>query len=204
MRNFDLDALTWDENPEWLNMSLSVFASFAKIIPLTGDMDLLDFGCGTGLISYQALPHVRSVLCADTSYRMIDMVEKKIKSVDLDNIKTVLISPDDTASFPGSFDCIVSSMTFHHIQNVPLILSRLYPSVKQGGSICIADLDSDNGLFHDNSYGIFHNGFNRSVMTNYLEGAGFRNIRIETACTVTKQLSGGDQEFSIFIAAAQR
>ena len=65
-------------------------------------------------------------------------------------------------------------------------------------------LDPDNGRFHESSYGIFHNGFDRGVMKSYLEDAGFRNIRIETACTMTKKLSGGDHEFSIFIAAAQR
>ena len=204
MRPFDLKALIWDEDPQWVDMSFSVFASLSKLISLTKDMDLLDFGCGTGLLSYQALPHVRSVLCADTSCRMIDMVEKKIRSVELDNIKGVRIHPDDRSSFPGSFDCIVSSMAFHHIEDIPLVLSRLYPSVKQGGSICIADLDPDSGLFHESSYGIFHNGFERDVMKSYLEDAGFRNIRIETACTMTKKLSGGDRDFSIFVAAAER
>jgi 2-polyprenyl-3-methyl-5-hydroxy-6-metoxy-1,4-benzoquinol methylase len=204
MRNFDVDSLTWDDNPVRWNMAKSVFSAMAKSVPFNDTMDLLDFGCGTGLISFQALPFVHSVLCADTSQGMINVVKEKAHSAELSGIKTLLLDPEDSSSFSGSFDCILSSMTFHHVADIAALLRRLYPAVKKGGYIAIADLDPDNGFFHENNDGVYHNGFVRNEMKSILEEAGFMNVSIETAAEVIKPGSDGENKFSLFLAAARK
>ena len=59
----------------------------------------------------------------------------------------------------GPFDLVVSSMTFHHIRDTGMLLDRMAEILKPAGRIAIADLDSDEGKFHDTNDGVFHNGF---------------------------------------------
>jgi len=42
-----------------------------------------------------------------------------------------------------------------------------------GGFLSIADLDSDDGQFHEDKTGVFHSGFDRNVMRQYFSEAGF-------------------------------
>ena len=48
-------------------------------VKLSPDMDLLDFGCGTGLISLHLQPHVRSLWGVDTSSGMLEVFQGKLK-----------------------------------------------------------------------------------------------------------------------------
>ena len=47
-------------------------------VQLNGDMDVLDFGCGTGLVTLQLQPRVRTITGADTSHAMLDVLKAKI------------------------------------------------------------------------------------------------------------------------------
>jgi hypothetical protein len=53
-------------------------------------------------------------------------------------------------------------------------------------SIAIADLDEEDGSFHTEDTGVFHNGFDRNELLNFAKNAGFKNLKIQTASTVIK------------------
>jgi len=60
-RDFNKAAATWDEEPRRLKLAGEVADAIAKSIPLTPSMDVLDFGCGTGLLTLNLQPGVRSL-----------------------------------------------------------------------------------------------------------------------------------------------
>ena len=49
-RNFDTAASTWDEEPRRVKLAGNVAAAIIDTIQPNRTMDVLDFGCGTGLI----------------------------------------------------------------------------------------------------------------------------------------------------------
>jgi tRNA (cmo5U34)-methyltransferase len=49
-RNFDKEAVNWDENPVRVKMAEDITNAISQHIILTRDMDIMDFGCGTGLL----------------------------------------------------------------------------------------------------------------------------------------------------------
>ena len=64
---FDQSAGTWDNEPRRIALMRAVGQAILREAQPTSDMDVLDYGCGTGLVSLFLLPHVRSVTGADNS-----------------------------------------------------------------------------------------------------------------------------------------
>jgi ubiquinone/menaquinone biosynthesis C-methylase UbiE len=74
---------------------------FREVEP-TKSMDVLDYGCGTGLVGLYLLPHVRSVTGADNSAGMLDVLQMKIKDGGFDSMRAIRLDlehdPVDQAS----------------------------------------------------------------------------------------------------------
>jgi ubiquinone/menaquinone biosynthesis C-methylase UbiE len=163
-------------------------------------MDVLDFGCGTGLLTMQLQPLVHSITGVDSSQGMLDVLNAKVKDQNLTNVMTRCLDIDKGGVLEGCYHLITSSMTFHHIKNIRPVLDQFFNILLPGGCLCIADLDIDDGQFHENNDGVFHAGFDRAKLNNILGEAGFRNIKCQTAAKVTKPVQAGDtREFAIFL-----
>jgi len=168
------------------------------------DTDILDIGCGTGLVTFALQPHVRTVTAIDSSQGMLDELEKKIAAQGLTNVRTRLVDLEKD-ELPGPFDLAVSSMTFHHINDTDLLLERIAGILKPGGKIAIADLDSDEGKFHDSNEGVYHFGFDRHLMRKSFEAAGFVAVRNRTAAIMPKPGPDGAMlTFTVFLMTGEK
>jgi len=203
-RDFNKAAATWDENPGRVRMAHDVAQTILLTIRPGPDMDVLDIGCGTGLLSLAIQPHVRSITAIDSSHGMLDVLDKKIAAQGLANVRTrhVDLEKDE---LPGPFDLAASSMTFHHIKDTDLLLARIAGILKPGGKIAIADLDPDEGKFHDSNEGVFHFGFDRLTMKKSFDAAGFISVQNRTAAIMQK--SGLDERvrtFTVFLMTGEK
>lgn len=199
-RDFDQDAASWDDNPGRVKLAKDIAKAIAEEINLTPSMDVLDFGCGTGLLTMHLQPFVRTITAADSSRGMLDVLNTKIKDRNLTNVKTIFLDIGKDGIMEGSFHLITSSMTFHHIKDIRPVLKQFYSILLPAGKIGIADLDIDNGLFHESNDGVFHFGFDRNSLSNTFKEAGFRDIKCRTAAQITKPVhGGGSREFTIFL-----
>ena len=199
-RDFDKAAASWDQNPARLKLAEDVACAIARQIPLTRDMDVLDFGCGTGLLTLQLQPKVRSITGVDSSEGMLAVLRAKIAQGGLGNVRAVHVDLDRGQSLPGRYDLVVSSMTLHHIPDVARLLACFREALKPAGWLGIADLDSDGGRFHEDKTGVFHEGFDRSALAGAFQAAGFHGARSVTAAEITKPVAGGGTaRFSVFL-----
>jgi 2-polyprenyl-3-methyl-5-hydroxy-6-metoxy-1,4-benzoquinol methylase len=204
-RDFDSAAATWDENPTRVKLAHDVARAIRETITLTPEMDVLDFGCGTGLLTLGLRQQVRSITGADSSPGMLDILNQKISSFELTHVKTALFNPDNPASLTGDYDLIVSSMTFHHVPEIPGMLALLWSHLRPGGRLAIADLDCDGGRFHDSNEGVFHFGFERSLLKKEFEAAGFAKVRNRTAAIIHKSSPVcRDRSFTVFLMTAEK
>jgi len=199
-RDFDPAAASWDDQPGRVKMTRDIAQAMAETIELSPFMDILDFGCGTGLVTLQLQPFVRSITGVDSSPGMLDVLNAKIKDRKLTNVKTCLLDIENDDRLQDGYHLIVSSMTFHHIRNISAVLNQFHEILLPSGNLCIADLDRDDGRFHENNDGVFHFGFDRETFGRMIENAGFRNIECRTAARVTKPVPGGkNREFTVFL-----
>ena len=204
-RDFDKEAVSWDENSRRIKLAKDLVQATSKQITLTPQMDVLDFGCGTGLITLQIQPFVRTITGADSSNKMIDIFKGKIAELGVNNIKTVLVDLDKGDTLEGHYDLVMSHMTLHHIKDIEPLFRQFYKITAPSGHLCIADLDLDDGQFHDDNTGVFHFGFDRNAMRTFFSEAGFVNVRdIDAAEMVKPTIHGEKRRFTVFLMTAQK
>ncbi len=204
-RNFNAEASTWDDSPQRIELTRSIADAVITRIPLSKEMDVLDYGAGTGLVSLAVQPHVRSITAADSAPAMLEKLDGKIRAGDIENAKIMLLDLENSAAPDLKFNFIVSSMVFHHVEDISGLFSRLCAMLHPGGYIAIADLDPDDGEFHRDQTGIRHKGFERSQIEDLFTENMLTEINSETACTVKRQVAGkGEREFTVFLTTGKK
>ena len=204
-RDFDKEAASWDDVPARVELAHDVADAIANEITLTSDMDVLDFGCGTGLVTLQLQPFVRSITGIDSSQGMLDVLRTKIENRKLNNVRIQYRDIERGDMLERSYNLVVSSMTLHHIRKTGPLLEQFHGICAPGGYLCIADLDPDNGRFHENNDGIFHPGFDRAVLRRDVAEAGFDDIRDRTAAKIIKMGTDGENRtFTVFLITGRK
>jgi 2-polyprenyl-3-methyl-5-hydroxy-6-metoxy-1,4-benzoquinol methylase len=168
-------------------------------------MDILDFGCGTGLVSLPFNSLVRSIIGVDSSKGMLEVLDAKVKKQQVPNVKTLYLDLTKNDTISGRYHMIVSSMALHHVKNIQSLFEQFYQSLLPGGRIAIADLDEEGGRFHDNNDGVFHFGFDREKLGQLLKDAGFMDVSSSLATQMNRPDSEGrDRLFDIFLITGRR
>ena len=202
---FDKAALNWDEVPERIEMAKHFATAIEDIIPLASNMQVLDFGSGTGNVAIGLAHLVETITAVDSSTGMIKALEKKLAESGIKNIKPLLTELDE-GSFPNaSFDLIYTCMTFHHIKDIERVLRLFYKMLTPCGYLVLIDLEKEDGSFHDDKTGVAHFGFEPEQLGHTLENVGFTDIYSRTAYTRVKTLpSGISREYPIFLITGMK
>ncbi len=202
---FDQAAAEWDNSPARISLARAVGEAIAREVPLEREWRALDYGAGTGLLTLNLQPRVRSILALDSSRGMLEKLTEKISTAGIGNVQTRLWNLEAERFPENGFDLVVSSMTLHHLRDVPLVFKRLAAMLRPGGWFAVADLDLEDGSFHGQADDVFHHGFERSDVARWLESADLCDVRVCTAHAMTK-LSAGNQmrAYEVFLAVARK
>jgi tRNA (cmo5U34)-methyltransferase len=198
-QRFDQEAATWDENPRRVRLAKAVAEIIALKVPLSGSMSVLDFGCGTGLLTLKLQPSVGTITGADTSPGMLEILRRKVLDQHLDTVDSFLLSPEDAYALAGTYDLIVSSMTLHHVQDLASLFRQFREHVRPGGRVALADLDKEDGSFHGEASDVFHLGFDRHEIKTLLADAGFVDLEDTTAYEVRRN----GRDYPVFLITAR-
>ena len=202
---FDEAAAQWDNNPGRVDLARAVGEAIGRTIPLQPGWRVLDYGAGTGLLTLNLQPRVASMVALDSSTGMLEKLTQKLAAAAISNVQTRHWDLEAKPFPEPGFDLVVSSMTLHHLRNVPLVLSRLAELLKPGGWLAVADLDSEDGSFHGQADDVFHHGFKRGQIAEWLTNAGFRWVSVSDAHTMSKPSSTGQvRSYGIFLAVGQK
>ena len=175
-------------NYDDVNYRLHYVKDMAKVIMnninLNKNMHILDFGAGTGLLTEQIAFSVSKITAVDISTSMISKLEKKSDSIPC---QLNLIQKDLTQeTLSLEVDGIISTMTLHHIENVPKLFKNFFKLVKLGGFVAFCDIDKEDGSFHTLDTGVKHLGFDRDEISSWLKDAGFGDVACYDATIINK------------------
>jgi len=213
-KHFDQVALDWGTNPVMAEMSRKFAQGIKQVFEKASPqlkhkpLHVMDFGAGTGTLSFLFLhafhDMISSVEAVDVSQGMLDQLnQKKMKLVQEGLMEETKLKSHcvnlgvDDALEKASFDVIVSSMAFHHVENLPEKLFVLNGYLRPGGVLIFLDMDGDDGFtdtFHPSHMKDevpYLSGFKEKELREWLEKAGFENYQFHRNVTVHKM--GCDQ-----------
>ena len=202
---FDEAAAQWDNNPGRVDLARAVGEAIGRTIPLQPGWRVLDYGAGTGLLTLNLQPRVASMVALDSSTGMLEKLTQKLAAATISNVQTRHWDLEAQPFPEPGFDLVVSSMTLHHLRNAPLVLSRLAAILEPGGWLAVADLDSEDGSFHGQADDVFHHGFERGQIAEWLTNARLKWISVSDAHSMSKPSSTGEvRSYGIFLAMGQK
>ena len=191
MSRFDNLAKDWDKNARRQLVAKSVADHIKKCVGV--NLKVLDFGCGTGLLSYNLADVAQKIVGIDSSPKMVEEFNKKSSNLQKIKAYTSLKKIDE------QFDLIVSSMTLHHIPEISKLIATLSRYLLPHGTICIADLDKEDGSFHDRGNdGVYHFGFDRDWLIEIFTKQGYKLVCNKTPFIIKKQ-----KEYPLFLLCFQ-
>ncbi|MCS6906811.1 MAG: class I SAM-dependent methyltransferase [Anaerolineales bacterium] len=201
--NFDEKAREWDNNPARRERACAVAEAMRRQVPLRPTMTALEYGCGTGLLSFELRHELGRIVLADNSTGMLEVLQEKITAAQAKNLFPIrldlLVDP-----LPAQrFDLIYSLMTLHHILDTQRILSLFHRLLLPGGYLCIADLDKEDGSFHQEPFE-GHLGFERQELAELATAVGFEVLGFETVYRMVKLVDGCQRHYPIFLMTARK
>lgn len=174
----------------------------------TPGLDVLEIGCGTGLLSFRIAPFVRSLLAIDAAHGMISALEQKLEASDapanVTPLCVMLEDPDDArlpaASQDGNsgggrrrFDLVLSHLVLHHIPDMRGVLVTMLGCLKPGGWAVLTDFE-DFGpqarKFHPEAKmdGVERHGIPAKAFADLMREVGFAHVSVEVGWTMSKEV----------------
>ncbi|MGL4989900.1 MAG: class I SAM-dependent methyltransferase [Sarcina sp.] len=201
--NFDELAKMWNSK-ESLDRAILVARNIENNLNLNKEQTAMEFGCGTGILSFNLKNKFKHIDLVDTSKGMLEVALETIKKDNIDNIeiKNINLANENVKE---RYDVIYSSMALHHVQDVEAMVSKFYDILANDGQVAIAELNEDNGDFH---WGVEdfngHNGFNQAKLKEMFEKVGFKNIKIQEIFKGNKNQRGKEITYSVFMIFANK
>jgi ubiquinone/menaquinone biosynthesis C-methylase UbiE len=184
MSDFDAHAREWDNNKMHIDRSEAIAAELIKDLPDNRSLKALEYGAGTGLLSFVLRDRFSEIVLMDNSIEMIKVCLEKKEYFGTDHVRPIFFDLENSA-FDEKFDVIYNQMVFHHVNNIDTILSRFHSMLKPGGILFIADLFPEDGSFHGSEVKV-HHGFDPVLLIEKLKNAGFYNGEYKTCFTITR------------------
>jgi len=119
------------------------FTRYVEALQLTNHDEVLDVGCGTGLLSLSLAGIAKHVTGIDLTPEMLQQAralqsELKIGNVDWQQGDILPLPFQDDA-----FSIVLTKATFHHLANPAAVLAQMIRVCEPGGRISVSDLTPD-------------------------------------------------------------
>lgn len=193
-QTFDERAAVWDEKPERVELAKAVAMAISDAVRPDSGMKAFEYGCGTGLLGFFMKPYTGRLVMADTSRGMLEVAEKKIEEGGYSDVSVMRIDLSVEKTPDEKFDLVFSQMTLHHINDFRPVIEKFYKMLNPGGHVCIADLEKEDGSFHEEGETV-HDGIDSALLAEILSETGFTDIYARYVHIIKKN----GREYPVFL-----
>ncbi|MDA0786158.1 MAG: methyltransferase domain-containing protein [Proteobacteria bacterium] len=111
---------------------------------LRPDMELLEFGCGTGSTALVHAPLVKHIRATDISLKMIEIARAKANAQRVTNVDFEVAAIDDLNNPDETYDAVLGLSILHLLEDRDAAISRVRAMLKPGGvfvssTACLGD-----------------------------------------------------------------
>ena len=111
---------------------------------LRPDMEVMEFGCGTGTTAIAHAPHVSHILATDISAKMIEIAGNKAAAAGIANVTFEQADIEGYSAPDGSFDAVMGHSILHLVEDRDPVIAKVFRMLKPGGvfvtnTACLGD-----------------------------------------------------------------
>ncbi|KAJ1310554.1 hypothetical protein OPQ81_007284 [Rhizoctonia solani] len=175
---------------------------------------VMDYACGTGLLSQGLAPHTKTLIGVDISPKSVDYYNERVANQGIPPEEMNAICLDlvergtgEADPFNGiEFDVIVCAQAYHHFEDINSVTKVLTSYLKPGtGVLVVVDMirSSESEKLHkDHGHVVTHKGgFEEdSIRSAFVDAAGLLNYTFKPAF----QMGWQERHVDIFIATGVR
>jgi tRNA (cmo5U34)-methyltransferase len=196
---FDNKAQSWDDNPSHWERSEAIAKCFLEMVPVEPSMKAMEYGAGTGILSFLLSDRFAQITMLDHSQEMVKVMYQKVEAGKVKNLKPMFFDLELADFQADTFDCIFSQMVLHHISDTKAFFERCQRMLLPGGYLVVADLFTEDGSFHDSDAKV-HLGFEPTALATTLLELGFVSVQ-HKECFLLKRPNG--RVYPLFILVAK-
>ena len=181
----------WDTNEAVVSYSKKAYQSLLNVVDLKG-RKVLDFGCGTGLLTEKVSDQASLVVAIDPPEKMISVLTGKC----LSNVHAIangltqeLIGNNE--ELLSGFDIIVASSSLAFVPDYQKTLKLLRSLLKTGGLLIQWDWLAEDEESRA--------GFSRKIIENVMKQAGFSKI----STSVPFSMESTDSSMKVVMGVAE-
>ncbi len=135
----DGESRFWDSIAEkYARRPVADEASYQRKLEVTRgylrpDMEVLEFGCGTGSTAVAHAPYVRHIRAIDISSKMLAIAKEKAEAAGVANITFEQAGIDDLAVPDGTYDVVLGMSILHLLADRQAAIAKVHRMLKPGG-----------------------------------------------------------------------
>jgi predicted methyltransferase len=136
------------------------------VLGLKAGKHVADIGAGSGWFTVRAAKRVGGmgmVYAVDINPEAERYITERARKEKLDNVKTILSTPDDPRLAPDSVDAVLLLKTYHEVAHPVTLLRNLRPALRPGAKVGVIDRNG-NGEDH---------GIDKDVVIREAKEAGY-------------------------------
>ncbi len=203
--SFDQLASNWDTDPKKVNRAKSFAEAISNFLDNKRELTGIEFGCGTGLLSFELKDLFKSVTLIDTSEGMIEVLREKIQKNHVENFHPLCADILEVKPSILQHDVMYMSMAFHHVNNTSQALDVFNRLIAEGGYLCIGDIVKEDGSFHKHVADFDgHNGFDKAELSSLFEQNGFKEVFYDEVYVMEKEVDDQLKKFPLFLMIGQK
>ena len=111
---------------------------------LRRDMEVLEFGCGTGSTAIIHAPYVRHIHAIDISSKMVEIAQRKADAENVTNITFEQATIEEVSVADQTLDAVLALSILHLLENKEAVIAKVHRMLKPGGifvtsTACLGD-----------------------------------------------------------------
>ncbi len=161
-------------------------------------LDVVDFGCGTGVLTVEIARWAKRVTAIDRSPSALAQASARAEREQLSNVTFLEADLHALPLGAGRKDLVVASQSLHHVQDPPAVLAEAARILKPGGKLVVLELMPHDEQWVRERLGHVHLGFEPAALEQGLAQAGFKQLH------VTPYSREGASPFRVFLVTGVR
>ena len=140
----------WDKIAEkYAKQPIADEAAYQKKLAITRDylrpdMEVLEFGCGTGSTAILHAPYVKHIRAIDFSANMIAIARGKAEAEHIQNVTFEQAAIDELSIPDRTYDAVLGLNVLHLLENKEAVIAKIYNMLQPGGlfitsTVCLGD-----------------------------------------------------------------